>query len=957
MEGVILDENGTPLKNATVVIMDWTYTRPVARVYTDEKGVYRLMVVVGRDYKVYAYKDDPSTPGIDYAPGVSPKLYYAVPERSVKVDPIKLVKAATINLTGSIWYVRSGKAATSFRVIVVDPETEKPISIANYINEYGSSEVTWFVNRSWRTLVIVPANRSVDLIVVARVYGEEAMEEVTFKLDNDGKHFMLSQGEYVTYDISKIAFKTDLDIVETAINKGWEIVYKAQSVGFYVAAQQDELKEAQRLLEIARANVERLDFGITTQVVMRKAYEIASKGIIYEIKEMESIALLGAIILPFFLASFAVTMAFFFFEEDKNKMIFSVVFYALILAYFYFVYPGVPLMVERNIAMFVESITVAALIIALITFGIPRIFKEPIGAVKITLRNTLAVAFMIGKRHVKLRKVRSLINILSLLALTAALTTLTTVSSVYGLQSEILGTATGNWIYFKNPGEGAGAFLPIDHHTVFEINEYANATALAPKVESAPSVDPIAVIVSGEKKVNIYGIIGIDPKYEVLFSDLGIPAQDQYGKGTLILSKTLADKLGVGKGDKVTLELYVHGIRMFFGEFKVAAVADDLKLVDIKEADGSSFLPRRYVRDEKGNLKLEICKPYEVVILWWEDALVAAESPYEMNLAISRVYVMAQDPSKSGDIALSITWARGLQAWVVVDGKLIHYFMGTRTEVTGTEIVVPAAIVATTIAVTMYSVVEERRREIFIYAAIGFNPTHIALVFIAEAITTALVGSGLGYLAGLGLYRAMAAVASSYYVGVRENLHWWMSVISILAGLAVTVPSTMQPAIKAAMMTIPSKVRKVKVVSEKERVKRKERIFRAYVERTLPLAVKVKRDEIVHFIGYLYDSLDAYRAGFTERIENLEDLGEVELPDGRLERRIRFDHVMMRGDKALGTVNEIILELSPGSKHYTIRIASRPKEKGIPESVRERALNLIKGIILNWEKRRKEYVR
>ena len=324
MEGVILDENGAPLKGATVVVMDWTYTRPVAKVHTDENGVYRLMVTVGRDYKVYAYKDDPSTPGIDYAPAASSKLYSAVPEHGIKVDPLRLVRAASVNFTGSIWYVKSGKTATSFRVTVVDPETEKPIRMFEYINEYVSSEVTWFVNRSWKSLVIIPANKPVDLIVTARVYGEETMEEITFKLDNDGKHFVLGQGQYIEYDISKIAFETSLDITEAAINEGWDLVYKAQSLGFYVAAQQDELKDAQRLMEEARARIERLDFGVATQTIMRKAYEIASKGIVYEIKEMESVASLGAIILPFFLASFAVTMAFFFFEEDKKKNIFKV---------------------------------------------------------------------------------------------------------------------------------------------------------------------------------------------------------------------------------------------------------------------------------------------------------------------------------------------------------------------------------------------------------------------------------------------------------------------------------------------------------------------------------------------------------------------------------------------------------------------------------------------------------
>lgn len=951
--GRILDQDGNPIPNAKVVVMDWSYTVRYRIIFTDEDGWYSTNVPVGHRFKVYAYYDNPDTPGVDYAPSSS-KDYLAIPEKPLKIPDIHLVKSASINITGIIWYVESGLISPSFKIIVIDPETQLPVKIFEYINVYGDDEVSWFVNSRWKRLVIIPADKMVDLKIVARVYGLEGIKIIQFKIDNGGKHFRLSQGEFISYAVTHDAFLLDISIAEKSIYNAWKIIDNAEKIGFYVAPQKDKLLEANKLLEEASNRVNLGKYDIVTQSALRRVFEISSKKIVLEINELETTAYNGAIVLPIFLSAFAITLAFFFFEDNRKKLIFTIIFYLIIIGVFIVTYPGAPLVISRNLEIFLMSILGSIIGLVFIVFILPKLFKEPEGTVKISMRNTIAVTFMLGKRYVKLRKFRAILNLTSIIILIAAVTTMTSMYSIYGLQVQTKDTdLPSNMLMFKNiPSEG-NAFIPIDEITAREISNIFNTTA-AVKAETLPPPlnQPVLYLKHDEQEYKIYGVIGIDPKNEKAFVQIPIVKGTQdVMSNSVILPMILSYRLNINIGDKIVLMSSKGGIKRVFGTFVVKGFFDDKKMSSLKEFDGNTYLPLRYVTGKNKKVVLKPCNSSDIIIMSLDTVFRLAEKPHDIQVGISRVILKVSPSIKDiVDKITSIVYAKGLQAWFVQGGKLKHFFLGSRVEVKGHQVIIPAIIVALTITITMFTAVRERRHEILVYMAVGFNPTQVALTFIAESITMGLIGGGIGYLLGLSLYKLAALFFSSYNIGMRENLHWWMSVVSIIAALGVTIPATLKPAIDAAMMTVPSRIRRVKVVSEKEKVKREERIFKAYTDRTLALPVTVSKDELEIFIGYVYSQLEALKAGFTEHVENLKELPEEIRPDGTHRKVVTFEYIIMRGSETYITVNDIILEMKPGTDHYIIHIKSDVKSGTMPERIRERIMDLVREIVMNWKK-------
>ena len=72
------------------------------------------------------------------------------------------------------------------------------------------------------------------------------------------------------------------------------------------------------------------------------------------------------------------------------------------------------------------------------------------------------------------------------------------------------------------------------------------------------------------------------------------------------------------------------------------------------------------------------------------------------------------------------------------------------------KIAIPIIIIATIIFNTMLGSVMERKREVSIYNAIGLNPGHVMMFFLAESFVYGIIGSVAGYLIGQGLSLVVA---------------------------------------------------------------------------------------------------------------------------------------------------------------------------------------------------------
>lgn len=121
---------------------------------------------------------------------------------------------------------------------------------------------------------------------------------------------------------------------------------------------------------------------------------------------------------------------------------------------------------------------------------------------------------------------------------------------------------------------------------------------------------------------------------------------------------------------------------------------------------------------------------------------------------------------------------------------------------------IPLLIASLIVLNTMMGAVYERSGEIGVYSAVGLAPSHIASLFIAEAMVFAIVGAVLGYLVG----QTTTLLLTRYDLlgGMFLNYSSLSAIFSTLVVMATVVVSTIYPARKAASMSVPDVTRRWK---------------------------------------------------------------------------------------------------------------------------------------------------
>jgi hypothetical protein len=124
------------------------------------------------------------------------------------------------------------------------------------------------------------------------------------------------------------------------------------------------------------------------------------------------------------------------------------------------------------------------------------------------------------------------------------------------------------------------------------------------------------------------------------------------------------------------------------------------------------------------------------------------------------------------------------------------------TEIGGVlKVAIPVILAATIILNTMLGSVMERRREVGIYNAIGLNPGHVMMFFLAESLVFGLVGSVAGYLIGQALSLIVVRFPD---LGLNLNYSSLSVLVVIFLAIATVLLSTVYPAMMAARAAVPS---------------------------------------------------------------------------------------------------------------------------------------------------------
>lgn len=136
-------------------------------------------------------------------------------------------------------------------------------------------------------------------------------------------------------------------------------------------------------------------------------------------------------------------------------------------------------------------------------------------------------------------------------------------------------------------------------------------------------------------------------------------------------------------------------------------------------------------------------------------------------------------------------------------GTIVRYSSIAATSSRGMELVFFPIMIASLIVLnTMLMSVFERVKEIHIFSSIGLAPSHIGMLFIAEAMVYAILGSVAGYL--LGQLTSKILVWTGWLPDLYLNFSSVSAVMTTLIIVAVVLLSTLYPAKKASEVATPA---------------------------------------------------------------------------------------------------------------------------------------------------------
>jgi hypothetical protein len=199
------------------------------------------------------------------------------------------------------------------------------------------------------------------------------------------------------------------------------------------------------------------------------------------------------------------------------------------------------------------------------------------------------------------------------------------------------------------------------------------------------------------------------------------------------------------------------------------------------------------------------------------------------------------------------------------------------------NILIPVVISILIVLNTMISSVYERKREIGIYTSVGLAPSHVAFLFIAEALAFAVLSVVMGYIVAQVAAKFLAG--SVLWAGITVNYSSMAGVAAMVLVILVVLVSAVYPSKVAAAIAIP----------DVKRTWQLPKVHGNHIEITLPFLLK--RGEERSAAGFLFD----YFHGHQEITHGLFSTGEL-----KMTRDLEVDRVHPAGDAPCLTIESLV---------------------------------------------------
>jgi len=283
-----------------------------------------------------------------------------------------------------------------------------------------------------------------------------------------------------------------------------------------------------------------------------------------------------------------------------------------------------------------------------------------------------------------------------------------------------------------------------------------------------------------------------------------------------ILPEGIADAFNLDQKDFGSTKVRINGL-----EFDLIGILNNAKLKKLEDLDSEMLTPVDFIMMQQmqgqqggggGGSGGDAEQGFQEYLHLTPDATVFV--PFETLLNMGgTLRSVATDFREAKTVASKLAELMprlGFNLYAGQGEEIVRYSSVSSTSVSGiADLLIPIAIAALIVLNTMLGAVYERFAEIGIFSSIGLAPSHVAMLFLAEALVYSILGAILGYLAGQIL--AVLLAKTNMLTGLSLNYSSLAAIWSTFLVIGVVFLSTLYPAKKAGEVATPGVERRWQV--------------------------------------------------------------------------------------------------------------------------------------------------
>ena len=773
--------------------------------FSDENGFFKFENLPTRQrsvgfnpFPIEAYILNVTTGNPIYYPdfGTYSWSYYAYPSEDVDVGYVVVFKGGSIVLLGLI-YPRTlddllGTAEDVKNVLNIAPGSIEVLKAKDYSNlkSYGFKAIG-----SIATVFIPPNTPSIIVLRTLRLGRTPAGILLNSSLERpEGRGYTVKLGE-------QHILNAPIEIVNSYIYNLKSSIEKLSKLKLKLNIEEYEKFEEQCVLA-AEAYKEKKYDVMNVHLLSAWAYALT----VYEITNglyvdtVSTLPFFAFLLIPFTLIFNYVVLGI----KGRKAILSCLSIMAIMILIFTFLHPSFslasnPIMLVFSIAVIMLATPAVALLFSNLIATIKRISEMVLGKhrIEVSRGSMMLLYFQVAFENLRKRKLRSSLLIISLMLITLDLVLFSSFETLNIMEvQELEYPAPYQGVYIRSPTwEGISL-------NIYEIvkAKYPD-TPIIPRFwyySPSPSEDPIInpeikiKLWKGDKYVPIYAFMGLAAE-EVNGSFLPktlkdgrwfIPT-DEY---VCILPSSTAEALNISVGDDV---------KIFERKFKVIGILNSGFFFSIKELDGEEVTPWDQTIEDQFSVHVDP-EIYHIVLLPYETLRRIRGGTY-----LASISIIVKDPSYADKIVKELFDSfRELYIFSSAGEKTKIYYYRNIYTVTGWQTqIVPMIISFLLILNIMIGGVYERKKDVFIFSSLGLSPLQVSLLFLAESIVYAVLGSVLGYLIAMGLIYFSDILPMP--IPFLNYSSIWV-VITVSSAMLVTMASTIYPSFITSRLVTPS---------------------------------------------------------------------------------------------------------------------------------------------------------